>query len=166
MFLQSVFLPSLLVPGGQYLPSPYIASSSVVRFASSARLAGSDGAGALTPSLISNSDRSVDGSSLSFALSYFAAAAAVRLKYSRRRSVTRAFRYCVSGVMYVCCVQPAAFPSFASSTRSVLTCATNAVASSFGGGVTPLGPPQEASRQAAVTVEAAAAIPRRYSAFF
>src|SRR3954466_3685922 len=101
MFLQSVFLPSLLVPGGQYLPSPYMASSSVVRFASSERFAGSDGAGALTPSLMSSSDRSVDASSLSFVLSYFAAAASVRVEYSGRRSVIRALKYCLSGVMYV-----------------------------------------------------------------
>jgi hypothetical protein len=39
----------------------------------------------------------------------------------------------------------------------LFTCSMNAGASSFGGGVVPLGPPQAVSRQAAVNVDASAA---------
>ena len=47
---------SLLLPCGQYLPSPYMASSSVVSVGELRALGGVGGAGALTPSLISCSD--------------------------------------------------------------------------------------------------------------
>src|SRR5688572_8822310 len=149
MFLQSVLRPSLLVPGGQYLPSPYMASSSVVIEASSPRLAASAGAGALTPSFRRFSERRVGASSSS--LSYAFASPALRLKYSRYLSVTLELRYCVSTVMSVAWVQPAAFASRLRSTRSLFSCSTNLFASSFGGGFGPGGPLHEASRPAPST---------------
>jgi hypothetical protein len=69
---------------------------------------------------------------------------------SRYRSVAFAERYCVSTVMSVDCVQPAALISRLRSTRSLFTWSTNAAASTFGAGagVGSFDPEQPASAQA------------------
>ena len=84
-------------PCGHQVAEPYLASMPAASFASSARFSGSSGAGAETPSLSRSSARLEDGL-IGWPSNLRACSTAV-LKYSRNRSLARAFSNWVSTVM-------------------------------------------------------------------